>query len=70
MPFPIIYIVFFNEEAPRTQRIAEYIVNASACLRGLCVSALKTKKNENMTLLLRPGTILALFSPHPGTPAL
>jgi hypothetical protein len=33
MPFPIIYIVFFNAEPPRTQRIAEYIVNASAYLR-------------------------------------
>jgi len=36
--------------------VPENIVNISAYLRELCVSALRTKNNKNTTLFFRPGT--------------
>jgi len=49
---PIIYIVFFNAEALRTQRIAEKKAIDSAVLRDLRVSALRTIKTKTQCLLL------------------
>jgi len=50
VPSPIIHIEFFNAEAQRTQRIAENMVNNSAYLRELRVSALRTKNKEKLNL--------------------
>jgi len=54
---PIIYIVFFNAEALRTQRIAEKKAIDSAVLRDLRV---ENHKNQNTMSSSGYGTSMAL----------
>jgi len=61
VPIQIEHLVVFIAETPRPQRIAENIVNTSALLRELCVSALRTNNKGNATLIVRPGTRISSF---------